>query len=344
MERWHNLPKYLELALNDGVDPLTGEQVGPQSGDVLGLASLDDLMEAFQAQVRHALELERAAYPPLSDADRARCSFTLESIFLEDCVENGREWRLGGTKYWHKSQHGVGIATVADSLAAIQTMVYQREALSLAALRDTLNRDFQDNEPLRQQLLNQCPKYGNDDEAVDALAVRVADLFCDEVVRCNQVPHDVTFWPEIYSYHNNRHLGTRVGATADGRKRGESLSENQSPTYGTDVAGVTACLRSISKLPTHRTPGGGTNLKLHPSAVAGEEGLEALSSLLKTYFALGGQHVQLNILDSALLRKAQQHPEEYRTLSVRVVGYSAYFVTLTKQVQDDIILRTEYGF
>jgi pyruvate-formate lyase len=163
------------------------------------------------------------------------------------------------------------------------------------------------------------------------------------VVCCNDVPHDVTFWPEIYSYHNNRRLGQQVGATADGRKRGVSLSENQSPTYGMDVEGVTACLRSISKLPLHRTPGGGTNLKLHPSAVEAEEGLEALSGLLKTYFALGGQHLQLNVLDSAVLRKAQQHPDEYRTLSVRVVGYSAYFVTLTKQAQDDIIRRTDHG-
>jgi formate C-acetyltransferase len=244
----------------------------------------------------------------------------------------------------------VGIATVADSLAAIQSMVFDREALSLAALRDALNCDFQGQEQLHQRLLHQCPKYGNDEEAVDALAARVADLFCDEVVRCNEVPScgelqpTITFWPEIYSYHNNRRMGEQVGATADGRKRGVSLSENQSPTYGTDVGGVTACLRSIAKLPLHRTPGGGTNLKLHPSAVEGEDGLEALSSLLKTYFALGGQHLQLNVVDSALLRKAQQHPEEYRTLSVRVVGYSAYFCTLTRQVQDDIIRRTEHGF
>jgi pyruvate formate-lyase/glycerol dehydratase family glycyl radical enzyme len=348
MERWHNLPKFLELALNDGCDPLTGQQVGPQRGDVDRFASVDDLLEALKVQVRHALEIERAAHPPLSDADRARCSFTLESIFLEDCIENGREWRLGGAKYKHKSQHGVGIATVADSLAAIQEVVFESHGLSLAELRDILNADFRGHEPLRQRLIHRCHKYGNDADAVDALAVRVAEMFCDEVVRCNNIPgcnevqHDIRFWPEVYSYHNNRHLGAQVGATADGRKRGESISENQSPVYGTDLNGVTACLRSIAKLPTHRTPGGGTNLRLHPSAVQGEAGLEALSSLLKTYFALGGQHLQLNILDGAVLRRAQQHPEEYRTLSVRVVGYSAYFCALTQEVQDAIIRRTEH--
>jgi formate C-acetyltransferase len=344
MERWHSLPKFLELALNDGRDPLTGEQVGPQSGDASRFASLDDLLQALQAQMRHALEAERAAYPPLTGADRARCSFTLESIFLEDCVESGREWRLGGAKYWHKSQHGVGIATVANSLAAIQEVVFDAEELLLAELRDILNADFEGREPLRQRLLNRCKKYGNDDAFVDQLAVQVADTFCDEVVRCNQISHDIRFWPEIYSYHNNRRLGSHLGATADGRKRGEPVSENQSPSYGTDASGITACLRSIAKLPTHRTPGGGTNLKVHPSAVRGEEGLEALSGLLKTYFHLGGQHLQLNVLDSAVLKRAQRHPEKYRTLSVRVVGYSAYFVTLTQEVQDDIIRRTEHRF
>jgi formate C-acetyltransferase len=343
MERWHSLPKYLELALNDGLDPLTGQQAGPRSGDVEQFGSLDDLLGALHAQVRHALEAERAAHPPLAPEAYARCSFTLESIFLEDCIENGREWRLGGTKYWHKSQHAVGIATVADALAGIQRVVYESRELSLAELRDILNANYRGYESLRQRLLNDCPKYGNDDDAADALAVTVADLFCDEVVRCNSVPHDIRFWPEIYSYHSNRRLGAEVGATPDGRMRGERLSENQSPSYGMDRSGVTACLRSMAKLPTHRTPGGGTNLKLHPSAVRDEAGLEGLSNLLKTYFRLGGQHMQLNVVDSSTLREAQQRPEEYRTLSVRVVGYSAYFVALSREVQEDIIRRTEHS-
>jgi formate C-acetyltransferase len=263
---------------------------------------------------------------------------------LEDCIERGREWRLGGTKYWHKSQHAVGIATVADSLAAIQAVVFESGQLALDELRDILNTNFQGQEPLRQQLLNRCPKYGNDDERVDEVAVKVANLFCDEVVRCNAVPHSVRFWPEIYSYHSNRRLGAQLGATPDGRRRGESVSENQSPSYGQDREGLTACLNSMSKLPFYRTPGGGTNLKLHPSAVAGSKGLASLSSLLKASFAQGGQYLQLNIIDGETLREAQRNPERYKTLSVRVVGYSAYFVTLSRAVQDDLIRRTEYTF
>ncbi len=133
-----------------------------------------------------------------------------------------------------------------------------------------------------------------------------------------------------------------MGATPDGRKRGETLSENQSPTYGMDRRSPTACLNSMAKLPVHRTPGGGTNLRLHPTSMVGEQGVDTLSAMLKAYFRQGGQHLQINVVDSAMLRDAQLHPDMYRTLSVRVVGYSAYFVALARQVQDDIIRRTEY--
>ncbi len=343
MERWHNLPKLLELALHNGIDPLAGDQVGLRTGDIYGFRSLEDLLVALQGQIRHALEAERALYPPLSPEALAQCSFTLESAFLEGCIENGREWRLGGTKYWHKSQHGVGIATVADSLAAIQQVVFEEGELTLAELRDILDADYVGHEALRLRLRNRCSKYGNDDEGVDALAARVANLFCDEVLRCNEAPHSVRFWPEIYSYHNNRRMGAQVGATPDGRRRGEVLSENQSPTLGVDRHGPSACLNSIARLPFQRTPGGGTNLKLHPSAVEGEAGLQALSDLMRTYFHNGGQHLQVNVIDAATLREAQQHPERHRSLSVRVVGYSAYFVTLSPEVQEDLIRRTEHA-
>ena len=343
MERWHSLPKYLELVMNNGADPLTGKQVGPRTGDVNQFGSMDDLLQALKLQIRHGMESDRTKYPPLPIEAYARYSFTLESIFLEDCIENGREWRLNGAKYWHKSQHAAGIGTIVDSLAAIQKMVFELKELTLAELRDILNANFQGYEPLRQRLLNRCPKYGNDDDYVDAIAVTLSNIFCDEVVRCNEVPHSIRFWPEIYTYHTNKRLGADLGATPDGRKRGENISENQSPTYGMDLSGATACLSSIAKLPTHRTPGGGTNLKLHPSAVKGSDGLEILSNLLKTYFKKGGQHLQLNIIDSSTLKEAQKYPDEYKALSVRVVGYSAYFVTLSRKVQDDIIERTEHS-
>lgn len=342
MERWHSLPKYLELALNDGLDPDTGRRLGPATGPAESLDTMDALLQALRLQIRGALTEERAQHPPLTEEQLCRCSFTLESVFLEGCLENGREWRLGGTRYWHKSQHGAGIATVADSLAAIRVLVYETGELTLSRLRDVLNRDFAGEEPLRQRLRTRLPKFGNDDCRVDDLAAQVATIFCDEVVRCNEVPHSVRFWPEIYSYHNNRWMGSQLGATADGRRKGESISENQSPSPGADLAGATACLRSLARLPFRRTPGGGTNLRLHPSGVAGEAGLRALAHLLQTYFELGGQHLQVNLVEAETLRQAQRQPDQYRDLSVRVVGYSAYFVTLAPNVQEDLIRRTEH--
>lgn len=342
MERWHSLPKYLELALNDGLDPATGLRVGPATGAAEDLDTMEALLLALRLQIRAALTEERAGYPPLTAEDQRRCSFTLESVFLEDCIETGREWRLGGTRYWHKSQHGSGIATAADSLAAIRALVYEQRDMDLAHLRDILNRDFAGDELLRQRLRTRCPKFGNDDPRADDLAAEVATLFCDEVVRCNEAPHSVRFWPEIYSYHNNRWMGSQLGATADGRKRGESISENQSPSPGADLSGATACLRSLARLPFRRTPGGGTNLRLHPSGISGERGLQALADLIQTYFDLGGQHLQVNIVAAETLREALRDPDHYRDLSVRVVGYSAYFVTLAPDVQEDVIRRTEH--
>ncbi|MFC1715448.1 pyruvate formate lyase family protein [Candidatus Poribacteria bacterium] len=343
IQRWHNMPKYLELALNNGVDPMTNKQEGPETGAVDQFESMDDLLEAIKVQIRHVMEADRANHPKLTAEDLARCSFTLESIFLKDCIENGREWRLGGTKYWHKTQYAGGMATLVDSLAAIQKMIFESGELTLAELHDVLNANFEGNEPLRQKLLNRCPKYGNDDDYVDSLAVKMADMFCDETLRCNEVPHSIKFWPSIYTYHTNKRMGQQLGATPDGRKRGENVSENQSPSYGMDLNGATACLSSMAKLPARRTPAGGNNLKLHPSAVAGDEGLETLSNLLKTYFRKGGQHVQLNIIDNSLLKEAQEHPDEFKTLSIRVTGYSAYFVTLSEKVQNDIIERTQHS-
>ena len=343
MQRWHNLPKYLELVLNNGVDTMTGKQTGLKTGELEQFKSMDDLLEALKIQVRHVMEADREHNPLLTTEDLARYSFTLESIFLEDCIENGREWRLGGTKYWHKTQYAGGTATMTDSLAAIQKMVFESGELTLTELRDILNVNFEGHEPLRQKLINRCPKYGNNDDYVDDLAVKVTTMFCDEAVRCNEEPHSIRFWPGIYTYHTNKRLGSQLGATPDGRKRGENVSENQSPGYGMDLKGATACLSSMAKLPTHRTPGGGNNLKLHPSVIEGDEGLEALSNLLKTYFKAGGQHLQLNIIDNSLLKEAQQNPDEYKTLSVRVTGYSAYFVALSEKVQNDIIKLTEHN-
>ncbi|MBM4079280.1 MAG: hypothetical protein FJ278_06240, partial [Planctomycetes bacterium] len=342
IERWHNLPKFVELALNNGKCPVKGQPLGPATGDPDTFRTFEDLQAAVRAQMRHALEAERRGVEAFWAKESAMPSFTAESLFLEGCVENGREWRRGGTKYYHKMQHAVGIGTATDSLVALRNLVFEEKRLTLGQFRDILNASFAGHEELRQELLNRCPKFGNDDDAVDSVAVWLANAFCDEVARCNRPDHRIAFWPELYSYHNNKNLGDQTGATADGRRRGESLSENQSPSYGADRNGVTALLNSMAKLPFHRTPGGGTNILIHPTAVKGEDGLRALMDLLETYFQRGGMHLQVNIVDKRTLLEAQKSPEKFRTLTVRVTGYSGYFVTLDPRSQQDVIARTEH--
>jgi len=327
MMSWHNLPKYLALTLFDGSK----------------FQSFAELFEAFVKQMRYALSSEFARYKHSASKDDQQYTFSLESCFLEGCIENARDWQVGGTKYAHVMHVAcAGIATVADSLAAIKKIVFEDKEMSLSELREILSSNFEGNEPLRQKLINRYPKFGNDDDYVDSLAREVCRIFCEEVVKYNNGNYLVRFWPKIYSHLFNRPMGKNTGATPDGRMKGEPISENQSPAYGADKSGVTACLNSMSKLPFSLAPGGGTNLTIHPSMVAGESGIDVLSHLVEGYFQRGGMHLHINVIDKSTLEDAQRYPEKYSTLSVRVTGYSAYFVQLNKDIQVDIIARTEH--
>jgi formate C-acetyltransferase len=225
---------------------------------------------------------------------------------------------------------------VADSLAAIGRAVYREGRVTLRELREALAGNFAGNERLRQRLLTGYPKFGNDDEAVDAIAVELADCFCREVL-AHRDPVLGVSWPGIYSYHRFKSIGAAAGATPDGRLAGTPASENQGPAPGRAQAGPTATLRSLAKLPLQLTPCGGQTLALHPTLVAGPEGSMHVADLIEGYFRLGGQHVQINIVTAEALRAAQEAPEAHRGLVVRVTGYSAYFVTLDRESQDRLI-------
>ena len=184
------------------------------------------------------------------------------------------------------------------------------------------------------------PKFGNDIEWVDELANRVVDIFCDEVQRINGPEYVYQFFPLLKTDRDFTTMGLDVGATPDGRSAGEQISENQSPTEGADKEGLTALLNSAARLPFERITGGPLNIRFHPSAVKGDNGLRMLAIALKTYFERGGLQIQINVMSREQLLDAQQHPKKYKNLCVRVTGYSAYFVELSKAVQDDIIART----
>lgn len=348
-EYWVNLPKFLELTLNDGYDPMNGIQMGPHTGKAETFKTSHELMGAFKAQITYWVERvvqERSDYYKEYVGNRP---FSLESMLAKDCVEMAMDINSidrnppTGTGYVQHPFLGGGIATVADSLAAIRRIVYEEQRMSLQELNEVLKSNFVGHEELRLELRNRLPKYGNNDGYVDSIAAEVALYFCHEVVRQRDKYIGLCF-PAIYSYLSYIGHGKVTGATADGRLAGEPVSENQQAVNGMDRKGVTALLNSMRELKPafHFTPFGGSTITLDDSAVAGENAADLLAALFETYFENGGLQVQPNVIDVKTLLDAKAHPEKHGNLVVRVTGFTARFVHLTPELQDSVIARTAH--
>ncbi len=337
-----SMPKCVELALNNGVDPLTGAQLGPSTGVPREFISFDQLMEAFRQQLAHAIELKTVYDGIARQAYAEFCPVPFTSLLISDCLKKGRDYHDGGARYNLPLICGVGTGTMADSLAAIKRLVYDEKRTSLEELVTALRADFAGYGRLRQMLLNRVPKWGNGDGYVDTIAHDVVEMFCDELEKhrnaegvpyvANMIPTTTHIW-----------FGSLNGATPDGRLAETPLSEGISPVQGMDSNGPTAVVRSMARLDHARCCGTLLNMKFHPTALSGEEGLRKFGHLIRTYFKLGGHHIQFNVVSAETLRAAQECPEEYSTLVVRVAGYSDYFVRLSRDLQDEIISRTEQG-
>jgi len=335
-----NLPRLLLLALNDGRDPATGLQLGPRTGPPSGLEDMDAVFKALREQLRFALAM--TAVP-----NKARCESHAElaprpwlSMLVEDCIARGRDLRHGGARYNFSPIVASGLPNLADSLTSVEQFVFREKALSMEQLLEALRANFEGKEPLRQMLRNRAPKYGNDDEAVDAFGERCARMYAEEVAR-----YDVPgFWalPFLQTIAKHVAFGRKMGATPDGRRAGEPIADGGvSPVYGMDRNGPTAVLRTVSRM--HRPPITASvfNLKFSPLALHQDGGPDKLLALVRTYFEMGGHHIQFNVVDSATLKAAQRHPELHADLVVRVAGFSAYFTQLERALQDEIIARTE---
>jgi len=363
---WLNLLLPLELVLNRSRQkfeaplppgasqfPLRERMIGLMTAEYHGLvgrpleeiSSMDELLEEYRKQVRFLLADYRGAF----DADVAlerqynRGRIRIEDCFLDGPMDKALSWNDGGTPYNVLTLQGSGIASVADSLAAIQKLVFEDREMTLSELAEILRADYRGHEELQRRLRYRFPKFGNDIPWVDELAARAAEVFCDEVARQNEGGHLYRFLPTLSSDRDFTCMGGIVGATPDGRRALDPMSENQSPTEGADTEGLTALLNSAAALPFHRLTGGPLNLRIHPSAVEGEGGLTVLAAALRTYMENRGMQVQLNVVSSEQLRDAQAHPDRYRGLCVRVVGYSAYFVQMGRKAQEELIRRTEQG-
>jgi formate C-acetyltransferase len=260
---------------------------------------------------------------------------------IDDCILRGRDYNAGGARYNTSYIQGVGIGTLTDALAALKTHVYARRSLSLSQMLAALGRNFAGHEDLRRRLLDETPKYGNDDDAADEILKRVFEAYfaaVDGRPNTRGGVHRVNLLPTTVHVY----FGSLVGALPDGRKAGEPLSEGISPVQGADRNGPTAVLKSAAKIDHLRTGGTLLNQKFLPRIFQDPQGIPRIADLVRSYFKLDGHHIQFNVVDAATLRRARETPERYRDLIVRVAGYSDYFVDLTDALQDEIIRRTAH--
>jgi pyruvate formate-lyase/glycerol dehydratase family glycyl radical enzyme len=348
-EGWHdaaffNMGKIIELTLSNGYDWKTQKQLGPQTGEVSDFKTFDDVMTAYTKQTEYFVSLMCHADNMVDLAHSEKVPLPFLSALVDDCIGRGMSLQEGGAIYNFSGPQGVGVANAGDSLTAIKKLCFDDGAISLEGLKEILDKNFEGYEDIRQMLINRAPKYGNDDDYADAIAVESANIYCREVNKYRN-PRGGAFQPGLYPASANVPLGTVVAATPDGRVKGSPLADGVSPIGGLDVAGPTATVTSVAKL-DHVSASNGTllNQKFHPSAISGEEGLKNLIAVTETYFKNGGFHIQYNVVDRAKLIEAQKNPEPNRGLVVRVAGYSAFFTGLDKTIQDDIISRTEQAF
>ena len=339
---YFNAVKCLELVLHNGVDPVTGKQAGPKFGDPKNFTCRQDIIDAVQKTVDHFWELDILTYNYTQSVAGTRLPCPYMSVLLDGSIETGLSIQEGGTNMIYSNTWIAGAATVGDSIVAIDHAVFKDKVMTMEELIKFCDNNFEGNERMRQYLINTPPKFGNDIDEVDQIVVDLIDKSCLNVQKFTDSrggkiaaggmsqTHCVTF-------------GKFCGATPDGRKAFEPISDNASPFLGRDTSGPTASCNSVAKLKGEHCHGGLLyNIRFEPSGVKGEKGVSTLEGIFREYCKNGGFHIQANVVDNETLRKAQKNPENYRDLAVRVAGYLAYFTELDPQVQESIILRTTH--
>lgn len=343
-----NLLKILELAYNDGSDPVTGNRLCPGRGKLTDFKTFEELFAAFHHQLAY-YSWSHVSFDTYGDlALEELVPDTFCSALVDDCISRGKTIKEGGAVYDIVSGLQSGVTNVANALMAIKKTVFEDHSLKAEQVRSALASNFSgmEGEKVRQILLS-APKYGNDMEEVDGLAARVLNDYLEIIkpyrtTRDGRGPIGCNYAGSTSNISANVPLGQPVCATPDGRRAGEPIAEGVSNYHGTDTCGPTAVMRSATRLPTIKMLAQLLNLRLSPSTLSTDAGLWKLVSLLRGFQALKGWHVQFNVIDTKTLLAAQKNPEQYKDLVVRVAGYSALYVTLDKATQDDIIQRTTH--
>lgn len=330
--------KCVELALSNGIDNIFGYPSGIESGDPSKFKNFEDLWNAYDKQVRHFIHQMVRGMEVLDKTIAETVPSPFASCMVEGCLEKGLDLTRGGALYNSTGVQFMGFANVVDSLYAVKKAVFEDRLFTMPDLAKWLAQDWQDVEDKRAYFLNRIAKYGNDNDDVDAMAIRVMDHYCD-VLSSYRNFRGGSFWPGIFSVGFHITMGAFTGATPDGRFAGDVLGNGITPTTGNAASGPTAIMNSVVKLPVTRVFNGvNLNMRFQGKKISTDN----LTALINTYFTRGGTQVQFNMVDSAVLREAQQHPEKHRDLFVRVSGYSAEFIGLSEIAQEEIISRTEF--
>jgi trans-4-hydroxy-L-proline dehydratase len=338
---YFNLVKVLEITLYNGVDPKSGKKIGMETGEVNKFNSFDEFFDAFKKQLNYFIDVKIKGNIIIERLYAQYIPAPFMSLLIDDCISNGKDYNAGGAKYNTSYIQGVGIGTITDSITALKYHVFDKKRFSMQEMLEALDNNFQGYEELRQLLVNNTPKYGNDDDDADEILQQIFEEYFNAVdgrpntkggtYRINLLPTTV----HVY-------FGSVVAATPDGREAFKPLSEGISPVQGADRNGPTAVIKSAAKIDHLRTGGTLLNQKFTPQFFEDDEGIQNVVHLIRSYFKLDGHHIQFNVVTADTLRKAQVTPDNYRDLIVRVAGYSDYFVDLTEELQNEIIKRTEH--
>jgi len=338
---YFNMPKVLEITLNNGVDPRTGRKIGLETGDPTRFDSFEVLFEAYTKQLNHFVEIKVRGNNVVERLYAAYMPSPFLSLIIDDCIARGKDYHDGGARYNTTYIQGVGLGTITDAMTAIKYHVFDQKTLTMAGLLAVLQKDFEDHERARQMLVNKTPKYGNDDDYADGMMVDLFEVYFNAIDGRKNTKGG-TYHINLLPTTCHVYFGSVTGATPDGRRAWQPVSEGISPVQGADRHGPTAVIKSVAKMDHARTGGTLLNQKFTPQLLKDDGDLDKLVHLVRTYFKLDGHHVQFNVVDAATLRAAQKNPDPYRDLIVRVAGYSDYFCDLGEALQNEIIARTEH--
>ena len=335
-----NTPKILEITLHNGIDPETGKRLGLETGDPRSFQSFEELYDAWHKQMVYFVNLKLSVNNYIERMFSLYAPATFLSLFIDDCIEKGKDYYSGGARYNTTYIQCTGLGTITDCFTTLKKHVFEDKRYTMDEILKACEDNWQSEEVMRQYIRNRTPFFGNDDEYADSIAVRVYDDLVKAIEGRPNTRGGQTHLNMLSTTCHN-YFGSVCGATPNGRLAHFAISDGTSPSHGSDTHGPTAVIKSLGKL--DQTKSGGTllNVRFVPALLKREEDMRKLGHLIRTYFRHGGHHIQFNIVDTATLLDAQQHPDQYRDLLVRVAGYSDYFNDMTEQLQNEIIARTE---